>query len=126
MGRRTFDILTPDNLPLQKEGTTMVLTTDEKAKSDNPTVVFSKGKAHDILGMLAKKGHNEAVIIGGAMTMSEFINARLVDDIYLVVEPVIFGNGLSLLQNVGLELKLNLLDVTKMNQSTIQVHYEML
>jgi dihydrofolate reductase len=125
MGKTTYNILAPDYLPLQKEGTTVVLTTDEQAKSDNPTVVFTKDKAAEIVEMLAKKGHTEAVIIGGAMTMSEFINAGLVDDIYFVMEPVIFGSGLPLLKDdPALESKLNLLEVTKLNEHTIQLHYE--
>lgn len=124
MGKTTYNILVPDYLPLQKEGTTVVLTTDEQAKSDNPTVVFTKNKASEIAEMLAKKGHTEAVIIGGAMTMSEFINARLVDDIYFVMEPVLFGSGLPLLKNVELEFKLKLLEVVKLNDNTIQLHYE--
>src|SRR3989337_4211404 len=64
MGKTTYNILAPDYLPLQNEGTTVVLTTEEQAKSDNPTVVFTKSKATEIAEMLAKKGHTEAVIIG--------------------------------------------------------------
>lgn len=124
MGKTTYNILAPDNLPLQKEGTTIVLTTDEQAKSDNPTVVFTKNKATEIAEMLAKKGHTEAVIIGGAMVISEFINTGLVDDIYFVMEPVLFGSGLPMLKNVELDLKLNLLEVLKLNGNTIQLHYE--
>lgn len=122
MGKTTYNILAPDYLPLQK-GTTVVLTTDEQAKSDNPTVVFTKSKAIEIVEMLEKKGHHEAVIIGGAKTMSEFINAGLVDEIFLVMEPVLFGSGLTLLTNVSFDLKLNLQEVTKLNENTIQLHY---
>lgn len=124
MGKTSYNILAPDHLPLQKEGTTVVLTTDEQAKSENPTVVFTKSKAPEIIEMLAKKGHNEAVIIGGEMTISYFLNAGLVDDIYFVMEPVLFGNGLPLFKNMELEVKLNLLEVTKLNDNTIQLHYE--
>jgi dihydrofolate reductase len=81
MGKTTYNILAPDYLPLQKEGTTVVMTTDTQAKSNNPTVVFTKDKAPEIAAMLAKKGHTEAVIIGGAMAIGEFISARMVDDI---------------------------------------------
>jgi dihydrofolate reductase len=125
MGKTTYNILAPDYLPLKEEGTTVVLTTDGQAKSENPTVVFTKNKATEIVEMLAKKGHTKAVIIGGAMTMSEFINAGLVDDIYFVMEPVLFGSGLSLLNNVELESRLNLLEVKKLNGNTVQLHYEM-
>jgi dihydrofolate reductase len=124
MGKTTYNILAPDHLPLQTEGTTVVLTTDEKAKSANPAVVFTTQNAHQIAEMLEKKGHQEAVIIGGARTISEFINARLVNDIYLVTEPVIFGSGLPLLQKVELDLKLNLMGVTRMNENTVQLHYQ--
>jgi dihydrofolate reductase len=124
MGKTTYNILAPDYLPLQKEGTTVVLTTDEQAKSDNTTVVFTKNKATEIAEMLANRGHTEAVIIGGAMTISEFINAGLVNDIYFVMEPVLFGSGLPLLKNVELESKLHLLEIMKLNDNTVQLHYE--
>ena len=124
MGKTTYNILAPDYLPLQNEGTTVVLTTDENAKSENPTVVFTKNKAAEIAEMLTQRGHTEAVIIGGAMTMSEFVNAGLVDDIYFVMEPVLFGSGLPLLKNVGMDLNLKLLEMTKLNENTVQLHYE--
>jgi dihydrofolate reductase len=126
MGRTTYNKLAPDYLPLTSEGTTVVLTTDKQAKPDNPTVVFVQNSASEIARMLADKGHAEAVIIGGTMTISEFVNAGLVSDIYFVVEPVLFGAGLPLLRNVELDLNLKLLEVTKLNDSTIQLHYEIL
>ena len=122
MGKTTYNILAPDYLPLQ-DGTTEVLTTDKQARSDNPTVVFTKNSAAEIADMLAKKGHTEAVIIGGTQTISEFINARLVSDIYFVMEPVLFGSGLPLLKDAALELKLNLLEVSKQNDKTEQLHF---
>ncbi|MDQ0638902.1 dihydrofolate reductase [Pedobacter sp. W3I1] len=70
------------------------MTNHEQTKSNNPTVVFTKRDAAEIVEMLEKKGHTEAVIIGGEMTISYFLNAELVDDIYFVVEPVLFGSGL--------------------------------
>jgi dihydrofolate reductase len=52
-----------------------------------------------------------------------FINAGLVDEIYFVVEPVLFDNGLPLLKEVVGEFKLNLLEVSKLNNDTVQLHY---
>jgi dihydrofolate reductase len=124
MGKTTYNILAPNYLPLTTEGTTVVLTTDKQANSDNPTVVFTQNNASEITQMLIDKGHNEAVIIGGAMTISEFMNAGLVSDIYFVMEPVLFGNGLPLLKGNDLEFKLKLLEVTKLNENTVQLHYE--
>ena len=124
MGKTTYNILAPDYLPLQKEGSTVVLTTDKQAKSDNPTVVFTRSQVTEITQMLSEKGHTDAVIIGGATIISEFINAGLVDDIYFVMEPVLFGIGLQLFKSSELELKLNLVDVEKLNDNTIKIHYK--
>jgi dihydrofolate reductase len=124
MGRTTYNKLSPDYLPLTSEGTTVVLTTDKHAKSNNPTVVFTQNSASETIQMLADKGHNEAVIIGGTMTISEFVNAGLVNDIYFVIEPVLFSTGLPLVKNVKLDLTLKLLEVAKLNDSTLQLHYE--
>jgi len=124
MGKTTYNKLSPDYLPLTIEGTTVVLTTDKQAKSDNPTVVFVQNNASEIAQMLTDKGHTEAVIIGGTMTISEFVKAGLVDDIYFVLEPVLFGTGLPLLKKVEPDFKLKLLELTKLNDNTLQLHYE--
>lgn len=124
MGKTTYNKLSPNYLPLTREGTTVVLTTDKQAKSDNPTVVFVQNNPSEIAQMLTDKGHTEAVIIGGTMTISEFVNASLVNDIYFVLEPVLFGAGLPLLKDVELDFKLKLLEFTKLNDSTLQLHYE--
>jgi len=124
MGKATYDILAPDYLPLTTEGTTVVLTRNEQVKSTNPTVVFTRSSPAAIVAMLKEKGHESAVIIGGALTMSEFINASLVDDIYFIVEPSLFGTGLPLLKANEREVKLKLLEVAKLNDNTVQLHYQ--
>lgn len=124
MGRVTYDILAPDYLPLTHEGTTVVLTNNEDAKSGNSTVVFTKNEPAAIVQLLTDRGHTNAVIIGGTATISTFINAGLVSDIYFVIEPVLFGSGLPLLKDVTAEFKLNLVEVTKLNGNTVQLHYE--
>ena len=123
MGKTTYNILAPDYLPLKNDGTTVVLTTDIEAKSVNPTVVFTNKEPKDIVSMLEEKGHTEVVIIGGTITVSEFMSSGAVDDIYLVIEPVLFGNGLPLFKDTEFEYKLNLIEIIKLNTNTIQLHY---
>jgi len=125
MGKTTYDILAPDHLPLKTEGTTVVLTTDKQIQSNNPTVVFTQSNPSEIVSMLSAKGHTEAVIIGGAVTMSAFVKAGWVDDIYFVIEPVLFGSGLPLLKGIEIESKMKLSEVKKLNDSTVQLHYEL-
>lgn len=123
MGRKTYQIIAPDYLPLREEGTTVVLTTNTGVKPPNPTVIFTRQTPEKIVSMLEAKGHTEAVIIGGMMTVSEFMNARLVDDLYFVVEPVLFENGLPMLNGTP-DFKLELQTVKKLNENTILLHYK--
>lgn len=123
MGKKTYDILAPDNLPLKSEGTTMVLTSSTDITPPNPTVVFTNKSPQGIVEFLEEKKHNEAVIIGGTATVTGFINSGLVDDIYFVIEPVLFGDGLPFFRNSELELKLSLISVEKLSDNTIKTHY---
>jgi hypothetical protein len=46
-----------------------------------------------------------------------------VNDIYFVVEPVLFGGGLPLFKDVEFERKLDLMEMKKLNANTVQLHY---
>ena len=75
--------------------------------------------------MLEARGHDQAVIIGGAQTVGEFVTSGLVDELYLVVEPVLFGAGLPLLGDVDVEYRMTLLDVRKLSAQTVRLHYRL-
>lgn len=123
MGKTTYNILSPDYLPL-KEGSLVVLTHDTNATPSQSNVLFTSDSPEKIITQLAGKGHTEAVIIGGTQTVSAFVKAGLVNEIILVVEPVLFGSGLPFVEDLELEYQLALLDVKKLNSNTIQLHYE--
>lgn len=125
MGKTTYNILAPDYLPLKNEGTLVVLTHDTSAKPAQPNVVFTDKNAQNIVALLESQGYSEAVIIGGTVTVSEFMKARLVNELILVVEPVLFGAGLPLLKDVKDEYSLSLYDVKKLNDHTVQLHYRL-
>jgi dihydrofolate reductase len=125
MGKTTYNILIPDYLPLKNDGTLVVLTHDTTAQPAQPNVVFTDKKPQDIAAMLESQGYSEAVIIGGTATVSEFMKAGLVNELILVVEPVLFGEGLPLLKDIDREYRLSLQDVKKLNDHTVQLHYRL-
>ncbi len=125
MGKTTYNILAPDYLPLQNEGTMVVLTHDTAATPARPNVVFTDQTPEEIVTLLESKGHQEAVIIGGTATVSAFMKAGLVNELILVVEPVLFGAGLPLLQHIDAEYRMHLIEVTKWNENTVQLHYQL-
>lgn len=123
MGKTTYNVLSPDYLPL-KEGSLVVLTHDTKATPSQSNVWFTSDSPEKIIAQLATNGHTEAVIIGGTQTVNTFVKAGLVDEIILVVEPVLFGRGLPIVEEVETDYKLSLSDVKKLNDHTVQLHYE--
>jgi len=122
MGKTTYTILAPDHLPLKDDGSLIVLTHDTSMTSPQPNVLFTDKDPREIRSLLDARGHAEAVIIGGTATVDAFMNAGLVDELILVVEPVLFGKGLPLL-NQDLDRRLVLVDVQTVNQNTVRLHY---
>lgn len=125
MGKTTYNILAPDYLPLKDEGALIVLTHDTATKPAQSNVTFTDKKPQAIVAMLESQGYSEAVIIGGTDTVSEFVKAGLVNEVILVVEPVLFGAGLPLLKGIEEEYRLALLDIRKLNDHTVQLHYRL-
>ncbi|UPK72445.1 dihydrofolate reductase family protein [Chitinophaga filiformis] len=123
MGKTTYNILSPNYLPLKDTGSLVVLTHDTKATPSQSNVLFTSDSPEKIIADLVAKGHTKAVIIGGTQTVSAFIRKGLVNEIILVVEPVLFGKGLPLVNDVEAEYQLALLDVKRLNDNTVQLHY---
>jgi dihydrofolate reductase len=126
MGKTTYDFLSPDYLPLKDEGTLIVLTHDTAAKPSQSNVIFTDKTPQEIVRILEARGHHEGVIIGGTQTVSTFVKSGVVDEIYLIVEPVLFGAGLPLLRDVDAEYRVTLLDVRQLNTHTVQLHYRLM
>ena len=54
-----------------------------------------------------------------------FITAGVVDKLYLSVEPVLFGQGMTLF-NKELDIKLELVDTKKLGEQTVLLEYNVL
>ena len=67
---------------------------------------------------------DEALLVGGSELNAEFFKRKLINEIYLTIEPKIFGAGLPLAQIADLEVELELLNVQPLNQKgTLLLHY---
>ena len=75
-----------------------------------------------LLAKLEQKGFKEVAICGGATIYTMFMEAGLVDKLYLTMEPVLFGNGIHLF-NKELDKKLELLSIQKLNEQAVLLEY---
>ena len=54
-----------------------------------------------------------------------FMEAGLIDTLYLTIEPVIFGSGIHLF-NKELDVKLQLQSMQKLNEQTVLLEYNVI
>lgn len=120
MGDKTFFTF-PSPL---KERLNVVFTLEENPKPING-VKWVKGEPENVLKELEAMGHKSAVLGGGAFINGLFLQHKLVDEIYITVEPKIFGDGLSLFRG-DFDVNLKLIDVEKINDDSVVLKYKVL
>ncbi|MDP2664413.1 MAG: dihydrofolate reductase family protein [bacterium] len=76
-----------------------------------------------LLKELEGKGYKEVAICGGATIYTMFMEAGLIDKLYLTVEPIVFGQGLTLF-NKELDVKLALVQTRKLGEQTLLLEYD--
>lgn len=76
----------------------------------------------ELVGRLAQEGASGLAICGGASIYSLFMQAGVVNELYLTIEPVLFGTGIPLFGQ-SLENKLSLLACEQLNTNTVLLHY---
>lgn len=86
-------------------------------------VKWAKGAPELVLAELENMGYNKALLIGGAYLNGLFFENKLVSEMIITVEPKLFGQGLSLFDR-NLDLDLKLLEVSKLNENSIALHYK--
>src|SRR3990167_1785345 len=100
-----------------KERNNIVLTRNPDKFRAQDFVAFMSGSPVEVVEELGKRGIHQAAVIGGATINGLFLQAGLVDDIYLTLEPKLFGKGLHLTEAVDLETNLKLLSLEKLNDN---------
>jgi dihydrofolate reductase len=75
-----------------------------------------------LIKRLEAEGHNAVAIIGGATIYDLFMRAGLVNEIYLTIVPILFGQGLSLFTG-QLTTQLNRKELTQLEDGAVLVHY---
>ena len=124
IGKRTYDLMPQDEF--QKSAEYIVVTSSKPVDKKVPNVVFFNDTPAQIIEQLQKKGHENIAIAGGGKANVLFMNAGLIDEIYLDIEPVVFGSGIPLFAKDDFEYKLEFLDTKMLNKNTIQLHYRVL
>ena len=118
MGRKTFATI---NKGLRGRRV-IVMTSDPSSSAVIEGVEYTNQTPFELVHRLDGQGCTGLVLAGGASVYGQFLQAGLVTDVYLTIEPVLFGGGVPLAQ--GFErMPLKLESVTQLNPQTVVLHY---
>jgi len=121
VGHRTYDILVkqPEFVELKKVRIVVISKKPFKTLDSNHLTAKSPDEALKLLGE-----SGTVIVAGGGILNASFMEENLIDEIYIDIEPVVFGNGIKLFADSEFETKLNLIGVKSLSKDVIQLHYK--
>jgi dihydrofolate reductase len=81
-------------------------------KSPWPNTVLAKGDIVDEVNRIKNSEGRDIVVYGGATFVASLLKHNLIDEMYLWVNPVAIGEGMSIFKGLGDRFDLRLLDAT--------------
>ena len=123
MGYSTYKTIPEKFCPLKDRLNLVYTRKDLKSKLDNLRYVNSSPK--ELIDSLEKEGHKNIAICGGRSIYSMFMEAGVVDKLYLTVESIVFGKGVSLFDK-ELDIKLKLVKSENLSDQTILLEYDVI
>jgi len=131
LGSRTYEHALQLGWPYGDTPT--VVVTNRKLPSTRKTVEFYSGDlkklVHEVLApRYLNSGHGNTGraniwLVGGAMLCQSFLKLGLVDEIRLMIAPVILGDGLPLFADSGAEQKWHLTNVVGYKNGYVELAY---
>lgn len=121
VGHRTYDILTkqPEFSEFKDVKLVVVARKEVKLISDKHSIAASPKEAIDLF-----KGEMEVIVAGGGSLNASFLSENLIDEIYLDIEPTMFGEGIPVFHGKDFQHKLILLGSKNITNNEIQLHYQ--
>ena len=101
----------------------------DKYKSSEITgqIEFTKESPVELIARFISKGHKQILVVGGPHIATSFLKEQLIDEVWLTIEPKIFGTGGNFATEVNLDINLHLIHCEKVNkQGTLITKYAVL
>ena len=123
MGRKTYDMVLGFGIPFpHKERKCYVLSRSKTGSDEN--VSFYKGPIETLIEELAKQEGKDIFIDGGAETIHELMQHKLIDKFIISVIPIMLGGGKSLFKAGRPQQGLKFLRSATFPSGLVQLWYE--
>jgi dihydrofolate reductase len=88
---------------------------------------FTNETPVELSSRFATKGHQQMLVVGGPHISTSFLKEQLIDELWLTIEPKIFGTGENFATDAKLDIDLRLIQSEKVNdQGTLITKYGVL
>ena len=123
IGKRTYEILVALNELKRPElgSIKTVVLSDTRIDIHDPSHVSVAYSPREALAQL--KEFETVVIAGGGNMNSSFMREGLVDELFLDIEPIVFGSGIRVFDDAVFEANLELVDVLRYAKDGLQLRY---
>ena len=90
-------------------------------------VEFTNQSPVELFTRFQNKEYEQMLVVGGPHVATLFLKEQLIDELWLTLEPKIFGTGGNFATDVNLDIDLHLLHFEKVNeQGTLIIKYKVL
>lgn len=126
MGARTYE----HALELSKSygwaygDTPTIVLSQRNLPVERPNIEIYSGDLDKLVNERLKPNYKNVWLVGGAIVAKEFIRLKLADEIRLSIIPIILGEGMLFLDQIGQEQALHLKDVTAYKNGMVELVYE--
>jgi dihydrofolate reductase len=128
-GRKTYDVV-GEMMRAMSSGTDsaplniiMTRNPDEFRSIDNPSnFEFTDMDPRALISSLSERGMERILIAGGGEVYSSFAAAGVVDEWFIVIEPILLGGGKPIF-SFPAEQKLRMIESKMLNDGTIAIRY---
>jgi len=122
LGRNTYDVVSKfDKWPYKEK---RVIVISKRLKNTRKEAELFSGDIHQLIYKLHIEGIKHIYVDGG-ITISKFLNAKMVDQIIITVIPIILGNGIRLFNPIIAEQNCNLISTQSYSNGLVQLRYEL-
>ncbi len=94
------------------------------SEKDYPGIRIIGNNLVDEINNLKQKPGKNILIFGSADTVHSLMSLNLIDDYWLMVNPVIIGKGIPLFKNIKEKINMKLTDSNIFSSGVVCLHYE--
>lgn len=102
VGRNTYETA---KKPLSIRNLIVITRQVKKSTRKNLRLTFFNLETENLDKFIRKAGYKRVAVLGGQKIYTYFLEKNLLNEIYLTIEPVIFGKGLSMFGSEKFEIR---------------------